>query len=141
MGADFSCSNCSGDLTVIAVTPPFAHYCRTPARRVFVCAGPLISYSLSSPQTSCSRSKKQTWTSSCHPSLNLSQTSQCCRRRAWRFPPPRANHTGPSRSPHWGPVQSRRVSSFHHSSRQDCERHDMAVWRTISHAYTSCCRK
>lgn len=62
-----------------------------------------------SAQTSFSRSRKRTWTSSWPPSLNPSQTSPCRQRRAWRSPCPRANPTGRSRSPRWAPAQSQRV--------------------------------
>lgn len=61
-------------------------------------------------QTSSSRSRKPTWTSSCRPSPNRSWTSPCRRRRAWRSPCPRANRTGPSRSRPWVPARSQRVS-------------------------------
>lgn len=74
-------------------------------------------------QMSYSKSRKLTWTSSCHPSQNHSQMSPSHQRRAWMFLCLRANPTGPSRSHPWGPVQIQRVSSssLRHSHEQDRE--------------------
>lgn len=69
----------------------------------------LIRHLCFSSQTSFSRSRKRTWTSSCPPSLNPSQISQCRQRKAWRSRCPRANPTGPSRSRPWVPAPSQRV--------------------------------
>lgn len=89
-------------------------------------------------QTSYSRSRKLTWTSSCRLSLNHSQMSPCRQRRAWKSPCPRANPTGPSRSHPWGPVRSQRVSSssLWHSHRQHRERHTDCVEN--NRPYTLC---
>lgn len=59
---------------------------------------------------SSSRSRKPTWTSSCHPSLKHSRMSPWRQTRAWRSQCRRANPTDPSRSRPWVPALSQRVS-------------------------------
>lgn len=136
MGADVSCSSSSlwkGMLTVIGETLILhiaamfqADRCWHKPGRLMVCLcfffAPFFS------QTSFSRSRKPTWTSSCRLSPSHSRTSPCRRRRAWKSSCPRENPTGPSRSHPWGLVQSRRVSSSslwhthknHHEQRHGC---------------------